>query len=94
MVSYLCLVLLMCGILYGYLNNALENYLLAEIKDNLTNETRMAALMVSRKGRDLHRDAQAIAVAIGKEVKARKPAMVLRLKRILSPNLSQPVTWL
>lgn len=71
MVSYLCLVLLMGGILYGYLNNALEDYLLAEIKDNLTNETRMAALMAGREGGDLHRDAPAIAAAIGKEVKAR-----------------------
>ena len=33
--SYLCLVLLMGGVLYGYLNHTLGNYLLTEIKDNL-----------------------------------------------------------
>ncbi len=71
MVSYLCLVLLMGGILYGYLNSALEDHLLAEIKDNLANETRMAALMAERDGGWPHRDAPAIAAAIGKEIKAR-----------------------
>jgi two-component system phosphate regulon sensor histidine kinase PhoR len=69
--SYLCLVLLMGGVLYGYLNHTLENYLLTEIKDNLANETKLAALMSTREMMDLRRDAPAIAAVIGKEIKAR-----------------------
>jgi two-component system phosphate regulon sensor histidine kinase PhoR len=69
--SYLCLVLLMGGVLYGYLNHTLGNYLLTEIKDNLANETKLAALMSTREMMDLRRDAPAVAAVIGKEIKAR-----------------------
>ena len=69
--SYLCLVLLMGGVLYGYLNHSLEDYLLAEIKGNLANEAKMAALMANREMGDLRQHAPAFATAVGKEIKAR-----------------------
>ena len=40
MISYLALVLLIGLILYLYLNHTLENYLMAELRDNLANEAR------------------------------------------------------
>ncbi|ACM21895.1 phosphate sensor histidine kinase, HAMP and PAS domain-containing [Geotalea daltonii FRC-32] len=71
MLSYLCLVLLMGAIIYAYLNNALERYVLAEIRNNLISETKLAALIADKSGENLHRDAPAIAAAVGKEIKAR-----------------------
>ncbi len=61
----------MGAIIYGSLNAALEKFLLAEIKENLINETKLAALIADKAGEALYRDAPAIAAAVGTEVKAR-----------------------
>lgn len=77
MASHLLLVLLMGGVLYVYLNSTLENYLIAGIKENLLNETRLAALMAARENRDLRRDAPVTASTIGGEIKARVTIMAV-----------------
>lgn len=71
MLSYLCLVLLIGVVVYGYLNHATGKYMVAEITDNLVNETRLAALLANRTGADLQQDAPVIATAVGKEIDAR-----------------------
>ncbi|KAF0221511.1 MAG: two-component system OmpR family phosphate regulon sensor histidine kinase [Geobacteraceae bacterium] len=77
MASHLVLVLLMGGVLYGYLDHTLANYLIAGIKENLLNEARLAALTASRENLDLRRDAPMTASTIGREIKARVTIMAL-----------------
>lgn len=69
--SYLLLVLLMGGVLYGYLSHTLDTYLLSEIRKNLFSEARLARLMASDEIKDLYHDAPAAAAAIGRELQAR-----------------------
>lgn len=69
--SYLLLVLVMGGAIYGYLNHALENYLGAEIRENLLSEGRLATLMAGKEIGELRRDAPAIAATIARESRAR-----------------------
>lgn len=69
--TYLLLVLLMGGVLYGYLSHTLDTFLLSEIRANLFSEARLARLTASEEVRSLRRDAPAAAAAIGRELQAR-----------------------
>lgn len=71
MASYLLLLVMMGGTFYLYLNHALENYLVAGIRENLFNEAGLAALMASREIHDLRADAPQTAAVIGRTIKAR-----------------------
>ncbi len=68
--SYLLLLLLVGGTLSVYLNHTLENYLVAGIRGNLLNEAGLASLM-TKEIREPHRDAPAVAAAIGQKISAR-----------------------
>jgi two-component system, OmpR family, phosphate regulon sensor histidine kinase PhoR len=69
--SYLLLMLIIGGTVYGYLNYALTGSLVASIRDNLRNEANLAALMAGREISDLHQDAPRAAAAIGRAVASR-----------------------
>ncbi len=69
--SYLALVIIIAGVLYGYLNHSLEQNLLQGIKENLFNEARLARSMADREILDIKRDAPSLADTVGREIKAR-----------------------
>ena len=69
--SYLLLIALMGGVIYGYLNHALEGSIVASMRDNLLSQARLAALMASREITDLNRDAPRAARDIGRAITAR-----------------------
>ncbi|MBI1920574.1 MAG: HAMP domain-containing protein [Geobacter sp.] len=69
--SYLLLLLVMGVVLSAYLSHTLEEYLVSGIRDHLFSEARLAELMASREIRELRRDSPAVAVDIGKQIKAR-----------------------
>jgi two-component system phosphate regulon sensor histidine kinase PhoR len=71
MLSYLALVILIAGALYGYLNQTRERNLTEGIAENLFNEARLARLMTSSEIVNLRKDAPEIARGIGREIKAR-----------------------
>jgi two-component system, OmpR family, phosphate regulon sensor histidine kinase PhoR len=71
MLSYLLLVLLMGGALYGYLNHTLADQLVSGIQENLFNEARLARVMAARTGGELYKNAPSLADAVGREIKAR-----------------------
>jgi two-component system phosphate regulon sensor histidine kinase PhoR len=71
MSSYLVLVIVIAGVLYGYLNHTLEKKLIQGIAENLFNEAKLARLMAVKEVADLHKDAPAIAYDIGKDISAR-----------------------
>ena len=70
-ISYLALVLVMGGVLYGYLNHILERNLVQGIKENLFSEARLTRLMAEKEIMDIRRDADLIADAAGREIRAR-----------------------
>src|SRR6266545_658974 len=71
MASYLLLVLVIGGVLYGYLSHTLGNYLVAEIREGLLSEGRLARLVATREIRDMRRDAPAAASAMAREIRSR-----------------------
>jgi len=73
--SYLLLLLLVVGALYGYLRPTLERQLVDGIRDNLRSEAGLVALMASREIRDLRTDAPVVAVQAGERIRARVTIM-------------------
>jgi two-component system, OmpR family, phosphate regulon sensor histidine kinase PhoR len=71
MASQLLIVLLLGGIIYGYLNHSLEEYQATEVTDHLVNDAGLARVIATREIRDLRADAPALASSIGHEIKAR-----------------------
>jgi two-component system, OmpR family, phosphate regulon sensor histidine kinase PhoR len=69
--SYLLLTLVMGGIIYGYLSRTLENYIVAETREGLLSEARLARLLAVSTVAELRRDAPATAAAIARETRAR-----------------------
>ena len=69
--SYLILTLAMGGIIYGYLARTLEKYIVAETREGLLSEARLARLMAVRVVGEIRRDAPATAAAIARETRAR-----------------------
>jgi two-component system phosphate regulon sensor histidine kinase PhoR len=69
--SYLFLLLVVVGALYGYLRPTLEQRLIDGIRDNLRSEAGLAALMASREIHDLRTDAPIVATQIGQRIQAR-----------------------
>jgi two-component system phosphate regulon sensor histidine kinase PhoR len=69
--SYLFLLLVVVGALYGYLRPTLEQQLIDGIRDNLRSEAGLAALMASREIHDLRTDAPTVATQIGQRIRAR-----------------------
>jgi two-component system phosphate regulon sensor histidine kinase PhoR len=69
--SYLALVMVMAGVVYGYLNHSLEQNLRRDVKDNLFNEAGLVRLMAEKEISDIHRDAPSLADRAGKAIKAR-----------------------
>jgi two-component system phosphate regulon sensor histidine kinase PhoR len=69
--SYLALVLVIAGVLFGYLNHTLEQNLVQGIKENLFNEAGMAQSMAGKEIYDIRSDSQSLADTVGKEIKAR-----------------------
>src|SRR4051794_24647383 len=70
-VSYLLLALAMGATIYAYLTPKLESSILAETREGLLGEVRLARLTAARDIRDLHRDSPAVATAIAAETRAR-----------------------
>ncbi|HEY6008365.1 MAG TPA: histidine kinase dimerization/phospho-acceptor domain-containing protein, partial [Geobacteraceae bacterium] len=71
MASYLALVLLMGGVVFVYLRQTLETYFVAEIRENLLNEARLARLVTTARGGVGRQNAPMVAEAIGREISAR-----------------------
>ncbi|HEY5974420.1 MAG TPA: ATP-binding protein [Geobacteraceae bacterium] len=71
MVSYLLLIALMGGVLYGYLNHALAGTIVDSLRNNLTHQAGLAALMAGQEIADLQRDAPRAALEMGKPIAAR-----------------------
>ncbi len=63
MASHLLLVLIIGGVLYVYLNHTLGNYLVAEIREGLLSEGRLARLTAAREISEMRRDAPTAALA-------------------------------
>lgn len=73
--SYMLLLLLVVGAIYGYLGPTLERHLVEGIRDNLRSEAGLAALMASLEIRDLSTDAPVVAAQIGTRIRARVTVM-------------------
>jgi two-component system, OmpR family, phosphate regulon sensor histidine kinase PhoR len=71
MAAQVLIVILLGAVIYGFLNRTLENYQTTEVTEHLTNDAGLARQLAARGIQDLHRDAPALAAAIGREVKAR-----------------------
>ncbi len=71
MASYLLILLLVGGVMYGYLNHTLENYMVQGIRDDLLNQVRLARIITADASKQLQNDAPRIVAIIGKEIKAR-----------------------
>ncbi len=71
MLSYLALLLVMSGAIYLYLNHSLQKSIITSLKENLANEARLTALMVSRDPDRLREDATALAAEAGRSLTAR-----------------------
>ncbi|TWJ16875.1 PAS/PAC sensor signal transduction histidine kinase [Geobacter argillaceus] len=69
--TYLLLLAVMTGTLYGYLHHALPTSIIATQRDNLVNQVRLASVVAGREIADLHRDAPRVATLIGRTVNAR-----------------------
>jgi len=69
--SYLLLALVMGGVVYGYLSRTLEEYLVAETREGLISEARLARLTAAKEIGQMRRDATAVAAAIAAETRAR-----------------------
>lgn len=69
--SYLLVIIVMTGMLYGYLAHTLERYQTEEARAALMGEARLARLTAMREIRDMRRDAPALAAAIAREINAR-----------------------
>jgi len=69
--SYLFLLLLVVGTIYGYLGPNLERLLIDGIRDNLRSEAGLAALMAGREIHDLGNDAPVVAAQISPRIRAR-----------------------
>ncbi len=69
--TYLLLLAVMAGTLYGYLHHALPTSIIATQRDNLVNQVRLASVVAGREIADLHRDAPRVATLIGRTVNAR-----------------------
>ena len=73
--SYLLLLLLVVGALYGYLRPTLERQLVDGIRDNLRSEAGLVVLMAGREIRELSADAPMVAAQIGQRIQARVTLM-------------------
>lgn len=71
MLSYLLILLVMGGSVYFYLNNSLQNSIVASLTDNLLSQTRLAALMLNRNLSSLQQDAPPLAAKLGETLTAR-----------------------
>ncbi len=75
--SYLILVMIIAGVLYGYLNHILERNLVQGIKENLFNEAGLARSMADREIFDIRQNAPSLADRVGREIKARVTIIAL-----------------
>jgi two-component system phosphate regulon sensor histidine kinase PhoR len=89
MASHLLLVLIIGGVLYLYLNHTLGNYLVAEIREGLLSEGRLARLTAAREISEMRRDAPTAALAIARETRARV-TIVSRQGEVLGDSDVQP----
>jgi len=71
LMSHLLVVIVMGGVLYGWLSTRLGDYMVEETRAGLLGEARLARLTSTREIRDLRRDAPAMATAIARETRAR-----------------------
>ena len=78
MASYLLLVLVMGGVLYAYLSHTLGDYQVAEIREGLLSEARLARLTVVKEIVTMRRDAPVAAAAIARETRSRVTIISLR----------------
>ena len=78
MASYLFLVLVMGGVLYVYLSHTLGDYLVAEIREGLLSEARLARLTAVKEIGMMRRDAPVVATAIARESRSRVTVISLR----------------
>ena len=69
--SYLLVIMVMAGTLYGYLAHTLERYQTGDARTGLLGMARLSRLAAVREIRDLRRDSPALAVAISREINAR-----------------------
>ncbi|HET6419968.1 MAG TPA: ATP-binding protein [Geobacteraceae bacterium] len=75
--SYFALVVIIAGVLYGYLNHILERNLIQGIKENLFNEARLARSMADGEILEIRRDSPSLADTVGKDIKARVTIIAL-----------------
>jgi len=73
--SYLLLIFLVVGALYGYLRPTLERQLIEGIRDNLRREADLVALMASREIRDLRAETTVLTAQIGGRTHSRVTIM-------------------
>jgi len=71
MAAQLLIVLLLGGVIYGYLNHSLERYQTTEVTEHLVNDAGLARVIAAREIRALRADAPLLASSIGREIKAR-----------------------
>ena len=71
MASFLLVVLVMGGTLYFYLSHILENYMVAETREGLLGEAKLARLTVDREMGDMRRNAPDLAISLARESRAR-----------------------
>jgi len=71
MLSYLLLVVLLGGGLYGYLSYSLENGITSSSREHLQDEARIASAMANKEIGDLKRDAPALTATLAKALRAR-----------------------
>ncbi len=76
--SHLLVILVMGGVIYGWLSSTLGKYMVEETRAGLLSEARLARLTSAREIRDMRRDAPAIAIAIARETRARVTFISLR----------------
>jgi len=69
--AQLLIVLLLGGVIYGYVNHALERYQTTEMTQHLINGAGLARLAAARSVGDLRRDAPALAASVHREIKVR-----------------------
>lgn len=71
MASFLLVVLVMGGTLYFYLSHTLEKYMVAETREGLLGEAKLARLTADREIVAMHRNAQDLAISLARESRAR-----------------------
>ncbi len=69
--SHLFVTLVMAGVIYVSLSHTLEKYMVEETRAGLLGEARLARLASTREITDLRRDAEAVALAMARETRAR-----------------------